>query len=199
LLGVARKRGRDAAQGGVAAAVPMVVCNDNDVVRISDADSDALVAHTVISDGNSDTLMANAASRAATTDAAAATAALVSELCVIGVKEAEAAARAPTSAGSLATGDGGGAGTQLQTAADLLGASALAAPAARTFAQGGGMARAPVPLEMTHVLPPSTSGPSAAGVYLVIDGRKTAGVEPSTAAFRACLRVNPDRAGRVVQ
>jgi len=52
---------------------------------------------------------------------------------------------------------------------------------------------------MTHVLPPSTSGPSAAGVYLVIDDRKTAGVEPSTAAFRACLRVNPDRAGRVVQ
>jgi len=61
LLGVARKRGRDAAQGGVAAAVPMVVGNDNDVVRISDADSDTLVAHTVISDGNSDTLMANAA------------------------------------------------------------------------------------------------------------------------------------------
>jgi len=198
-LGVGRKRGRDAAQGGVAAAVPTVVGNDNDVGFISDADADALVGHIVISDGDSDTLVADAASRSATTDAADATAATVAVLSGAGVQEAGAATRAPTRAGSRATDDGGGAGAHLQTAADLLGASALAASAGRTPSPVGGMALARVPLELTYSLPPSTAGPSAAEVYLVVDDRETAGVEPSRAAFLARLRVNPGLADRVVQ
>jgi len=118
--------------------VPLVVGNDNDVVPISDADADAVVAHSVVSDGDSDTLVADAASRSTTTDAADSTAATVAVLSDTGVQEAGAAAKAPTRAGSRAADDGGGAGTLLKTAADLLGASALAASAGRTPAPVGG-------------------------------------------------------------
>ena len=179
--------------------MPLVVGNDNDVVPISDADADAVVAHSVVSDGDSDTLVADAASRSTTTDAADSTAATVAVLSDTGVQEAGAAAKPPTRAGLRAADDGGGAGTQLQTAADLLGASALAASAGRTPAPVGGMALARVPLELTSSLPSSTSGPSAAEVYLVVDDRETTGVEQSRAAFLNRLRVNPGLTGRVVQ
>ena len=179
--------------------MPLVVGNDNDVVPISDADADAVVAHSVVSDGDSDTLVADAASRSTTTDAADSTAATVAVLSDTGVQEAGAATKPPTRAGSRAADDGGGAGTHLQTAADLLGASALAASAGRTPAPVGGMALARVPLQLTSSLPSSTSGPSAAEVYLVVDDRETAGVEQSRAAFLNRLRVNPGLTGRVVQ
>jgi len=175
-------------------------------VVISDGDSDTLVAHSatpmahvVISDGDSDTLVAHPVSRSRATDAADATVTAVAGLSGSREQEAGRAESVPAQAGTTTTADNGRAGTHLQTAADLLGASALSPSAGIPSTPVGGMALARVPLELTYSMPPSTSGPSAAEVYLVVDDRETGGGEPSRAAFLARLRINPGLADRVVR
>jgi len=184
-LGVGRKRRRDRDQGGRTAEVPTVVPNDNDVVVVSDGDADNLVAQSVAGCTATDVAVAPALTGA----------------CFSGTKDHATGgpASAPTQAGSSAADDDTRVGTHLQTAADLLGASSLAASSGSAPAPVGGMALARVPLELTYSMPPSSSGPMAAEVYLVVDDRETAGVGPSRAAFLTRLRVNPGLAGRVTQ
>jgi len=106
---------------------------------------------------------------------------------------------ASTAAGSAVGDAGGNVGTHLQTAADLLGASSLAASSGTVPSPVSGMALAKAPVELTYPMPPSSSSALAAEVYLVVDDRETAGVGPSRATFLARLRVNPGLADRVVQ
>lgn len=86
-------------------------------------------------------------------------------------------------------------GTHLQTAADVLNASPLAAVAGSTR---GGMALATAPVALTYPLPPTSFGPMSAEVFLLVDDRETAGSGPSRRAFLTRLRLNPGLANRVV-
>ena len=85
--------------------------------------------------------------------------------------------------------------THLQTAADVLSASPLAAVSGSTL---GGMALATALVALTYPLPPTSSGPMSAEVFLLVDDRDTAGSGPSRRAFLTRLCLNPGLANRVV-
>jgi len=108
--------------------------------------------------------------------------------------------RAGVGAGALVPADVhppvvGHVGTHLQTAADVLSASPLVAVAGSTR---GGMALATAPVALTYPLPPTSSGPMSAEVFLLADDRETAGSGPSRRAFLRRLRLSPGLANWVV-
>jgi len=138
-----------------------VAGNDHDVFLISDGATNAVVRHIVISDGDSDTVVPEAVSRSVESHAVDSTAAAGVSLSDTFNQGAGAAASAPAPAGMRATDDGGGARKHLQTVADVLCASALAASFGLSPAPVGGMELVRVPLELTYSLPDSTSGPTA--------------------------------------
>ena len=87
-------------------------------------------------------------------------------------------------------------GSHLQTAADLMRTFPVAGaePPARN---SSGMAPARKPLALTYPLPPSSSGPLAAEVFILVDDRETAGSGATRSSFLSKLRLNPGLADRV--
>jgi len=88
-------------------------------------------------------------------------------------------------------------GSHLQTAADLMRTFPVAGaePPARN---SSGMAPARKPLALTYPLPPSSSGPLAAEVFILVDDRETAGSGATRRSFLSKLRLNPGLADRVI-
>jgi len=115
------------------------------------------------------------------------------------VRFADGLSSASTQAGSTIGNVCGNVGTHLQTAADLLAASPLAATAGIVPAPVRGMPLAKAPLELPYPTAPSSSSLLAAEVDLVVDDRETAGAGPSHASFLARLRVHPGLADHAVQ
>jgi len=89
-------------------------------------------------------------------------------------------------------------GTHQQTAEDLLRASPFGGTAGSLPSRAGGMALASQPIALTYPLPPSSTGPLASEVFLVVDDRETTGSGVSRSAFLSRLRMNPGLTGRVV-
>jgi len=87
-------------------------------------------------------------------------------------------------------------GSHLQTEADLMRTFPIAGtePPARNST---GMAPARKPLALTYPLPPSSSGPLAAEVFILVDDRETAGSGATRSSFLSKLRLNPGLTDRV--
>jgi len=88
-------------------------------------------------------------------------------------------------------------GSHLQTAADLMRTFPIAGtePPARNST---GMAPARKPLALTYPLPPSSSRPLAAEVFIFVDDRESAGSGATRRSFLSKLRPNPGLADRFV-